>query len=173
MDTTKEYILMCEKAQEIQQNRETAGLPSKSFFSCKGDWFAHLNNEQIILISNANLLQKPGTWLPRQDQLQEMIKGSLIEKIAKFNVTFYSPVHIFTNKLSEENLKEFKRQWQDMISNVRNNWIKIESSKDEKFDFITATVKFDSFEHMWLALVMKENYNKKWNFETKEWEICE
>lgn len=156
MDTTKEYILMCQTAEEIQRYMKE-----------------HMLNQSGVPTLEVNSI--PDLYrrilIPRQDQLQEMIKGDVIEKIKKFNTTFYSPVHVFTNKLSEEKLREFKRQWRDMISGVHNSFIKIKSSKDDKFDFITATVKFDSFEKMWLALVMKENYNKTWNFESQQWEI--
>jgi hypothetical protein len=73
MDTSKEYIEMCKKAQEIQNYRQTMGLPSKSFISYKGDWFCHVGG--VILVANQDIYQKPGTWLPRQDQLQELLIG--------------------------------------------------------------------------------------------------
>ncbi len=49
MDTSKEYILMCEKAEEIQK-----------FYP----------NDKISNFFSGNKLE---IWLPRQDQLQEMI----------------------------------------------------------------------------------------------------
>ena len=53
MDTTREYIKMCEKAGEIQNNLPDVD-DAKSFWG-EGDNFSPFN-----------------TWLPRQDQLQEI-----------------------------------------------------------------------------------------------------
>jgi hypothetical protein len=56
MDVSKLYVEMCEKAEEIQDECPTAIMEViKSFFRRKDP----LNND---------------IWLPRQDQLQEMIK---------------------------------------------------------------------------------------------------
>lgn len=57
MDTSKEYIKMCEKAVEIQELRPTV---LKGDLSVK-DFFKQHNNGFDKSI-----------WLPRQDQLQEM-----------------------------------------------------------------------------------------------------
>ena len=67
MDTSKEYIKMCEKAKEIQEKW-------KSKRNKDGDFVAH-HNKKIIILSNPVL--RSGwdcyTFLPRQDQLQEMM----------------------------------------------------------------------------------------------------
>ena len=71
MDTSKKYIKMCEKAEEIQEK----------FNWYKGDYYAHQSS--IYLWGNGkeiwvayNLGETKGVryiWLPRQDQLQEMV----------------------------------------------------------------------------------------------------
>ncbi len=69
MDTSKEYIKMCEEAEEIQER----------WTWIKGDVFADEINQIHILESGGHIMLM-GThfpegyiWLPRQDQLQEMV----------------------------------------------------------------------------------------------------
>jgi len=69
MDTTKEYIKMCEKAKEIQ----------KSFQSLH-DTINHPHNLYIDrntykVESFNNYKHRNNIWLPRQDQLQEMVSS--------------------------------------------------------------------------------------------------
>ena len=69
MDTTEQYIKMCEKAEEIQ----TLRFPD--FFA--GDWYISLNGYPMVIGSvlplDEDLHRRGEIWLPRQDQLQEMI----------------------------------------------------------------------------------------------------
>jgi len=64
MDTTKQYLLMCEKANEIQVLRPTES---------NGDWCNWMGDTKCINVGIV-ILHKNIIWLPRQDQLQEMIK---------------------------------------------------------------------------------------------------
>jgi hypothetical protein len=74
MDTTESYVKMCEKAVEIQQKKEVYGFEQGSFFYRDG---------RLLIISGVlNLSLPPHVWLPRQDQLQEMVK-----KENNFNLT--------------------------------------------------------------------------------------
>ncbi len=74
MDTSKEYIQMCEKAGEIQSlEREKvtgdvfhdrhAGGENKTYI---------LQYAQVIASIEEKSIVQYGTWLPRQDQLQEL-----------------------------------------------------------------------------------------------------
>jgi len=54
MDKSKTYIKMCEKAKEIQQLAPSPTYEDKEFW--------HIDDDG------------DNTWLPRQDQLQEMVK---------------------------------------------------------------------------------------------------
>ena len=58
MDTSKEYIKMCRKAEEIQEI---------------WDKISPIYNEKDFMIWDRLLTPKRLTWLPRQDQLQEMM----------------------------------------------------------------------------------------------------
>jgi len=61
MDTSETYIKMCEKAEEIQKQRYSKDLyDGKSFFA---------DSETSVFIESYGV----NIWLPRQDQLQEMI----------------------------------------------------------------------------------------------------
>lgn len=68
MDTSKEYILLCKKAIEIQTMR----VPMWGFCRFENDdLFSKNNGIHSYFIQP----KTEGTvWLPRQDQLQEMIK---------------------------------------------------------------------------------------------------
>ena len=65
MDTSKEYIEMCEKAMEIQERRP-------SFFNVKSYWSPAI----------------PNIWLPRQDQLQGMLEHESYPYLTNFIEAF-------------------------------------------------------------------------------------
>ena len=70
MDTTETYIKMCEKAEEIHKEHEWI----------EGDWCWDVTNKEWYILCPCchNYEHYPLSmyfWLPRQDQLQEMVKG--------------------------------------------------------------------------------------------------
>ncbi len=72
MDTSPQYIRMCEKATEIQEIVKPHTTVSGAFRD--GDWvYCHtaycLNDIRLANASRTDFI-----WLPRQDQLQEMCK---------------------------------------------------------------------------------------------------
>lgn len=70
MDTSEEYIKMCEKAEEIQKEWK----PHWGDFSSEKED----NTYVFVLTTVKNIVQdqQDYIWLPRQDQLQEMIIAS-------------------------------------------------------------------------------------------------
>lgn len=73
MDISKEYILMCEKSKEIQEN------DGKKYNNIYYD----INNEKIInsydyINCSDKFLRLSLVWLPHQDQLQDIIKDKYI-----------------------------------------------------------------------------------------------
>ena len=80
MDTTKQYLLMCEKANEIQVLRPTQS---------NGDWCNWMGDTKCINVGIV-ILHKNIIWLPRQDQLQDILKDThwtiygYLEQITKF-----------------------------------------------------------------------------------------
>lgn len=82
MDTTPEYVKMCEKAVEVQDLHDVA----------EGDVAASIYENGYVHATIANELDigwtgVSGTWLPRQDQLQEMVAPVYVDpkprKLAK------------------------------------------------------------------------------------------
>jgi len=148
MDTSKEYIEMCRKAVEIQELWEPK----------KGDFFLlnpydPLHKRFAIMVLGCHWEKCQGcsheisdekcVWLPRQDQLQEMVDWESRGE----NGTFYQI----------EALKDWaSREINDMKY----------SNSDEAFND-----KYDTFEKVWLAFVMHEKYGKKWS--GGEWIIPE
>lgn len=149
MDTSEEYIKMCEAAVEIQDNHKWL----------IGDWFVYIHSEQgegtflhfttevlveakervVIGLGEKNmpsLCEAKGTthqwdirdvkWLPRQDQLQAMCKHT---------DDVYALVELFAKCVNSGELY--------LIGNQGKC--------------------FTSMEQLWLAFVMKEKYDKVWD----------
>lgn len=75
MDTSKEYIKMCEKAVEVQENWK------RNFgdYAWKGEDYLCIPDACIILNDGTQIIPPYGDkliFLPRQDQLQGMIKDT-------------------------------------------------------------------------------------------------
>ena len=154
MDTSKEYILMCEKAREIQDGKPDFEVNDCNYIAnfhhvrvCP-DYEQRLSNNHVWTkyldekycsvcgkelvpndsIPEINDYEENGAfkciWLPRQDQLQEMV----VDKFENF---------LYMNYAADE----------------------YSSLKNQSY--------LASMEQLWLAFVMKEKYNKIWNGE--EW----
>lgn len=104
MDNSQQYLEMCFKAKEIQR-------------LCQDE----RHNEHCEIWGPYYMV-----WLPRQDQLQKMVK---------YSVWF-------------ETLYRFY------------DWLQ---SKEKIHNWDSQCTKFNSFEQLWLAFVMKEKFNKTWN----------
>jgi len=68
MDTSKKYIEMCERAEKIQ----------KEWKPDNGDFYMYkpTGNQSIISLENQLFETEHDVWLPRQDQLQEMLSDN-------------------------------------------------------------------------------------------------
>lgn len=147
MDTSPEYITMCEKAEEIQDDWVV---------HC-GDYclMKHPKDRRVVIVTEGNLelrttnqygfgvifpesygdnrdykFKDTVIWLPRQDQLQDILRYKYDTE--NMLVTFYA--------------------W------CRGYYIEGNYVVDYKsMEF------FKTFEQLWLAFVMKEKYNKVWN----------
>jgi len=96
MDTTETNIKMCEKAEEIQEQYDcTEKHNIRLCLACKTEWgncYEHteylscnseLGGRPFPVVAVKNVEHKP-IWLPRQDQLQEMV-GEYPDCFHKFN----------------------------------------------------------------------------------------
>ncbi len=152
MDTSEKYIEMCRKAEEIQE----------LFKGAKGDFYAwqakknsplmpgvfggglcgDLDQEDLLLIKEELI------WLPRQDQLQEMLIG-LESRITRESLEVSC---IFKNARSI--LLGFWEFYTDEFG-VKNKYY-----ANGIFPLNKENGPFDSLEQLWLAFVMREKYDK-------------
>ena len=72
MDTGKQYVRMCEKAGEIQKSREvTLG----DFYAKRNEFGYHVIGSDSLPELTRGIFYGQCIWLPRQDQLQDMVKS--------------------------------------------------------------------------------------------------
>ncbi len=133
MDTTKEFILMCEKATKLQRlhfNR----------FNIAGDIvYCKTENRIVVLFEKASDKYsriESNIWLPRQDQLQKMV-------------------------MREDNISDgFMYLLWDFARDV---FVYNEGTYTIWGDISESYKQFKTMEQLWLAFVMKEKYQKIWN----------
>ena len=128
MDLTEKWVRMCEEAEEIQVIGATkaTGLD---------DWYYEKTTQ---LFSIGTFTNEYDIWLPRQDQLQDMLKGTHLTNP-------YNLIGFLWNVLTED---ETCPQ---------------ELPCDECFKEAMYWRSFESLEQLWLAFIMSEKYSKVWN----------
>jgi len=158
MDSTEKYIKMCEKAVEIQ----------KMWDFSEGDFYLHkfldknveeerfkwmVGNKLItVLCDSCNVKDSYGdcyigeytpkdenVWLPRQDQLQEIYRKFVEDELGQAE-------------------PDTKLAFLNFVDWMHEQYI------EESFTCVP-TNNFSSGEQLWLAFVMQECYEKKWNGE--------
>lgn len=122
MDTSKQYIKMCKKADEIQALHPQVMVGSIKHYY-RGDYQYEIDSDGIVRFWNDHCF----IWLPRQDQLQEMV--GFTEKNCGW---FY----------------KFTSGHYPLPDNTH---------------FHHADTCFNSMEQLWLAFIMKQEYNKVWD----------
>lgn len=87
MDTSEKYIKMCEKAEEVQKLKNLKEIDSLD----EGDFYYNPFQKKVLVYPfgypNHRWNRAQCIWLPRQDQLQEMVDyndGSQYELIEEF-----------------------------------------------------------------------------------------
>jgi len=79
MDTSEQYIKMCEKAEELQEIWEPQPFDNFCYRHHREDapwWWSKLDR-----FGEINKKRDIHIWLPRQDQLQEMLKVDYDQRI--------------------------------------------------------------------------------------------
>jgi hypothetical protein len=107
MDKSKEYVRMCEEAEEIQKLRDYKNPFSGSAIAMRaGGNFIFYKDKKVV-------------WLPRQDQLQEMVKLERENNyflLDRFN-SFVQTVSISQNLL----LKSLEQLWLAFVMKEKYN----------------------------------------------------
>ncbi len=110
MDTTPEYIKMCEKAEEIQS------LKLKPIYMMQSETNLLYEDNDIWYIFVLDKSKKSWLikkiWLPRQDQLQEMVIG--IDNEYHLLTSFYNFCSHFTHR-------SFEKLWFSFVMKEKYN----------------------------------------------------
>ena len=147
MDATNRYVMMCQKAEEIQNlwrpkqcdfiinlTDIEEGLsfckPAESLIQVVNMYYEEKDNENYL--RECEEVKEEALWLPRQDQLQKIIEPD--------NSRVYA-----------------------MMINV----IESQYYDAPKQTMVSAPEIFHSMEQLWLAYIMREKFKKEWNDE--EW----
>ncbi len=147
MDISNRYVLMCQKAQEIQEHwmprqcdfiiqlsdlEEGIGLchPASHIVQVANFYYEEQDEENYA--RECDEMKEQSLWLPRQDQLQRMIEPDI------------SLIHSIIRRVVEKTYHDYSR-------NI----------------VVSAPELFYSMEQLWLAYIMSEKFGKVWNEE--EW----
>lgn len=150
MDTSPEYIKMCEMAKEIQ----------KGWHPNQGDFYTlgvKKDGTPAIYVLGCHWKECDGckcevedcredcTWLPRQDQLQKIVDNLKTTPSSMFlSISEWAEDPYGFGSMPFPKQQKQLRQWKKYINSLR------------------------TAEQLWLAFVMKEKFNKVWNGE--DWE---
>ena len=141
MDTSETYVKMCEKAEEIQGVRIPPSDVTKPIPYCRfaiGDW----TDLGVVIdadITNGSAIKRKVIWLPRQDQLQEMITS---QDFANYAVIRPNEPPLIDNLLSAFEQFCHHQPWQGKPHGIDHR---------------------PTMEQLWLAFVMHEKYAKSWD----------
>ena len=141
MDISKEYVLMCERAEEIQDLRKL----NNSWKS--GSWYYNrLTSNFNVCNQELNMLggETPSEYIyiPTQDQLQDMV-------VSSFDISKAAKTALLLSSIDCCSQEYFIMSSCGLIA-------------DKKWHP-------ESMEQIWLAFVMKEKYGKEWTGE--EWQV--
>jgi hypothetical protein len=123
MDTSKEYIEMCDKSRELHKKRRE-----------DGDFVVTIIGVVCVVDDYKDETFFGSLWLPRQDQLQEMIDRLAwgVEYVHDRDGMFFG---FYKHSFADRNLVEARYSFDG----------------------------YDTLEKAYLGMVMKVKYNKVWN----------
>lgn len=142
MDTSEKYILMCEKAEEIQKQFDPTLIGKYNFIYIEWEGGFHgvcINHERLRSIAPP---ERTVIWLPRPDQLWRMV-----EAIDENNV---HRLFRFNRFIEEHDYLPMTHQCPYIY-------------------FINLTDREDIEEILWLAFIMHEKYQKQWLEYMQDW----
>ena len=128
MDKTEKWVRMCERTEEIQ----VIGTAKATELD---DWYYEKTTQ---LFSIGTFTNEYDIWLPRQDQLQDMLTGTHLTNP-------YNLIGFLWNILNEDETCPDEEPCEECIKEAMY-WR-----------------SFESLEQLWLAFIMNEKYSKIWN----------
>jgi len=127
MDTSKKYIKMCREAEEIQLYRTL-------WKRCKAGDFAYNADEDIVEVQeDVVMLLAEDVWLPRQDQLQEMVFGNYPNDSSYCGCVINS-LGAWFNWREHKRLFSMEQLWLAFV--MREKFQKLWNDKEEKWEKI-------------------------------------
>jgi len=145
----EEYWKICEGAEELQKYWEQIGVIS-------GDWVLTKDTREPFLVTDACIINNL--------RLRNGERG--IDAIKSKSDLIWLPTQ---EDLQEMVFKDSKHAINGQV-NIFANQFCLDTYRVHRGINSTATYFFDSWVKLWLALIMHELYQKKWNPETKKWE---
>ena len=156
---SKEYILQCDEAVEIQREWKPKVLDrifTKLQYVPNRDYIAYITSvsEWRIYLDikiDFDITAKTSfIWLPRQDQLQRII------------------INLYQDNAEKNDYQiRYKREILNWVINSFDSFVKQNEGKPYKSND-SYPDNLESMEQLWLAFTMSELYHKKWN--GKDWE---
>ena len=143
MDFSKKYIKMCDTEEiQLKWNPKLGDVFFNEFSGhtlilTENLYREHLENEKIDLVKCKGYI-----WLPRQDQLQEML------------IEHYKKENIFDGAVVNTLMVGLIWFWRDKSDEVYGPY---------------EILRFTSMEQLWLVFVMYELYKKAWDEVNNVW----
>lgn len=139
MDKAETFIKMSRKAKELQAGRlYQRDWDEGDFYYWSGDVDNVCGHCEMHGVCNVDGELSGVVWLPRQDQLQEMVRiSSQSHNVLRLAHRFW----FFVNRSPLISRAKYTPDWAKTIE------------------------QFTSMEQLWLAFVMQEKYGKIWNGE--------
>lgn len=166
MDTSKKYVEMCEKAEEVQ-----------NYFRQKVE---EMNKKKYCgtLIGNPVDLRSQGYCLKHKCLLGEGIEGDIRcykhKDCDDYGGWSQNYILLFRQDQLQKMVFPFPPDEEQRIDNMYFELIAFEYWKEKQnhtFGAKDLKYKFGSMEQIWLGYVMKEKYQKEWN--GKNWVSCQ
>jgi|SRR3972149_3962879 len=113
MDTSETYIKMCEKSVEIQPKIKLAwhngkkDKPRSDRHWQPGDFYSQNGEADVMDVGADPYYYRPdgvAIWLPRQDQLQEMVKIPIYDSLVVLELRMRRDIGYWGNFISWEQL---------------------------------------------------------------------
>jgi len=120
MDTSKEYIDMCEKAYEIQ-NLKKYSFSNGDYYNEGFLFYIDVNNINNGDVNTFGTEKGENIWLPRQDQLQELISKDICRLVNGFE-SYTSNLDSEKNGFADE-YNTYEKLWLAFVMKEKYNKI--------------------------------------------------